>query len=133
MAKCNYALFCTVMTLFILSAATFSPQHPSVSGCRLERRRPLARLICASSSPIDDGMHSSIERPFDPISAKSINDNELEIITAEDGTSSAHPRQQLSTQEQSAKPVPDTDFNAVLTHYTVDFDSLASAVGLARL
>lgn len=40
----------------------------------------MARLICASSSPIDDGMQSSIEGPFGPISAKSIDDNELEIM-----------------------------------------------------
>jgi tRNA nucleotidyltransferase (CCA-adding enzyme) len=35
--------------------------------------------------------------------------------------------------EQSAKVVPTTGFNVVLTHSTADFDSLASAVGLAKL
>jgi tRNA nucleotidyltransferase (CCA-adding enzyme) len=35
--------------------------------------------------------------------------------------------------EQSAKVVPITGFNVVLTHATADFDSLASAVGLAKL
>lgn len=36
-------------------------------------------------------------------------------------------------EEQPAKVVPQTGFNVVLTHCTADFDSLASAVGLAKL
>ena len=35
--------------------------------------------------------------------------------------------------EQPAKVVPQSGFNVVLTHCTADFDSLASAVGLAKL
>eukprot|EP00980_Cylindrotheca_fusiformis_P011819 scaffold2816_cov121-Cylindrotheca_fusiformis.AAC.35 len=41
--------------------------------------------------------------------------------------------QRPALQEQSAKPVPESGFNVVLTHCTADFDSLASAVGLAKL
>lgn len=36
-------------------------------------------------------------------------------------------------QEEPAKIVPTSGFNVVLTHCTADFDSLASAVGLAKL
>ena len=36
-------------------------------------------------------------------------------------------------KEQPAKVVPNTGFNVILTHATADFDSLASAVGLAKL
>ncbi|CAB9512561.1 phosphoesterase RecJ domain protein [Seminavis robusta] len=36
-------------------------------------------------------------------------------------------------KEQPAKVVPKSGFNVVLTHCTADFDSLASAVGLAKL
>jgi nanoRNase/pAp phosphatase (c-di-AMP/oligoRNAs hydrolase) len=36
-------------------------------------------------------------------------------------------------QEHPAKMVPKSGFNVVLTHCTADFDSLASAVGLAKL
>jgi nanoRNase/pAp phosphatase (c-di-AMP/oligoRNAs hydrolase) len=47
------------------------------------------------------------------------------------------PQQQHRTSkpiiEQSATVVPQTGFNIVLTHATADFDSLASAVGLAKL
>ena len=38
-----------------------------------------------------------------------------------------------SVKEHPAKVVPQTGFNVVLTHCTADFDSLASAVGLAKL
>jgi len=38
-----------------------------------------------------------------------------------------------SLREQSATIVPQSGFNVVLTHCTADFDSLASAVGLAKL
>mmetsp|Transcript_39301 Transcript_39301/g.95094 ORF Transcript_39301/g.95094 Transcript_39301/m.95094 type:complete len:760 (+) Transcript_39301:103-2382(+) len=132
MKKCNNMLFCKVVTLLFLPAASFSPQ-PSLYHSRLERRRPWAGLIFATPSPSEEEMNPSIERAFGAVSAKSIDDNELEIITAGDGSISARPRQRPATQEQSAKPVPDTGFNVVLTHCTADFDSLASAVGLARL
>ena len=35
--------------------------------------------------------------------------------------------------DHPARPVPKTGFNVILTHCTADFDSLASAVGLAKL
>ena len=47
-------------------------------------------------------------------------------------SSSSKPKPSILT-DQPAKPVPQTGFNVVLTHCTADFDSLASAVGLAKL
>jgi len=43
------------------------------------------------------------------------------------------PKMKKSLREQSPKVVPTSGFNVVLTHCTADFDSLASAVGLAKL
>ena len=43
------------------------------------------------------------------------------------------PNPKQSLKEQPAKVVPRSGFNVVLTHCTADFDSLASAVGLAKL
>jgi nanoRNase/pAp phosphatase (c-di-AMP/oligoRNAs hydrolase) len=42
-------------------------------------------------------------------------------------------RKSTELKEQPAKVVPRSGFNVVLTHCTADFDSLASAVGLAKL
>jgi len=43
------------------------------------------------------------------------------------------PKPKPAITDHPAIPVPDTGFNIVLTHATADFDSLASAVGLAKL
>jgi hypothetical protein len=43
------------------------------------------------------------------------------------------PKPKESLKEQPATVVPRSGFNVVLTHCTADFDSLASAVGLAKL
>lgn len=91
-------------------------------------------------------------------SAKFLEDNGLEITTDSDGSVKARPiesrddidlpgepidgdldeeKQQVRLkrplQEEPAKIVPTSGFNVVLTHCTADFDSLASAVGLAKL
>ena len=63
-------------------------------------------------------------------------DNGLKIETEEDGRVVAIPKAERSKRlvsDQPAKVVPETGFNVVLTHATADFDSLASAVGLAKL
>ena len=81
-------------------------------------------------------------------SGQFLEDNGLALVTGEDGRVTAKKRtikddpkkdanKQQSRkpviQEQPAKVVPQTGFNVVLTHCTADFDSLASAVGLAKL
>ena len=86
-------------------------------------------------------------------SARYLADNGLQIQTDDQGRVTARPPSPSTTtatttignnknkhtaapaviQEQSATPVPQTGFNVVLTHCTADFDSLASAVGLAKL
>ena len=90
-------------------------------------------------------------------SAKFLQDNGLAIHTEEDGrvtarkintaddaleqVNSVQERKKEKKQsrnkpqilEQPAKVVPLSGFNVVLTHCTADFDSLASAVGLAKL
>ena len=43
------------------------------------------------------------------------------------------PQKKVPIKEDPATIVPSTGFNVVLTHATADFDSLAAAVGLARL
>ena len=92
-------------------------------------------------------------KSFGTYSARYLEDNGLELTTDEDGRVTARPpeREQSMTQEketkrknfptlirptvkeQPPKIVPSTGFNVVLTHCTADFDSLASAVGLAKL
>lgn len=60
--------------------------------------------------------------------------NETGIMEVSDTTSTKKnmkPRKDM--QEHPAKVVPQSGFNVVLTHCTADFDSLASAVGLAKL
>jgi nanoRNase/pAp phosphatase (c-di-AMP/oligoRNAs hydrolase) len=49
------------------------------------------------------------------------------------GSPSPTSRRRQPITEHPAKVVPKTGFNVVLTHCTADFDSLASAVGLAKL
>ena len=57
-----------------------------------------------------------------------------EIEATSEALSSPHIRTPTAPITDSpAIPVPTTGFNVVLTHCTADFDSLASAVGLAKL
>ena len=59
---------------------------------------------------------------------------EQEDSTATSNTKSANKQQSRpSLKEQPVQLQPLTGFNVVLTHCTADFDSLASAVGLAKL
>lgn len=86
--------------------------------------------------------------PSGTYSAKFLGDNGLVLSTDEEGKITVHSteendeeakiskssqRSRPAVQEQPAKPVPASGFNVVLTHCTADFDSLASAVGLAKL
>lgn len=101
--------------------------------------------------------------PLRTYSAKFIDDNGLEITTNSEGVVTARPkaqdlppaktetdaaivvsgndvaadgqqaRKKRTIQDHPATIVPTTGFNVVLTHCTADFDSLASAVGLAKL
>eukprot|EP00544_Gedaniella_sp_CCMP2646_P014290 CAMPEP_0202488054 /NCGR_PEP_ID=MMETSP1361-20130828/6200_1 /ASSEMBLY_ACC=CAM_ASM_000849 /TAXON_ID=210615 /ORGANISM="Staurosira complex sp., Strain CCMP2646" /LENGTH=781 /DNA_ID=CAMNT_0049117553 /DNA_START=156 /DNA_END=2501 /DNA_ORIENTATION=- len=78
-------------------------------------------------------------------SSKFLDDNGILIHTEDDGrvTATMKSEEENSKQdkkrhkpmvlEQPAKMVPKAGFNVVLTHCTADFDSLASAVGLAKL
>jgi nanoRNase/pAp phosphatase (c-di-AMP/oligoRNAs hydrolase) len=60
------------------------------------------------------------------------NDNaELAKLERPNGIKATKPRP--SVKEQRAQVVPISGFNVVLTHCTADFDTLASAVGLAKL
>ena len=84
------------------------------------------------------------KKEMEPYSGAFVEDNGLTIMTDEDGRVTARPPTQLvrrknprrtkqPVREQPAKVVPSSGFNVVLTHCTADFDSLASAVGLAKL
>lgn len=90
-------------------------------------------------------------------SARFLSDNGLELVEDAQGRITARPRVENETirklnstiffrrkdaaplkkppilKEQRPQIVPTTGFNVVLTHCTADFDSLASAVGLAKL
>jgi nanoRNase/pAp phosphatase (c-di-AMP/oligoRNAs hydrolase) len=78
-------------------------------------------------------------------SSKFLDDNGILIHTEDDGRVTAtmkseeenykqdKKRHKPMVLEQPAKMVPKAGFNVVLTHCTADFDSLASAVGLAKL
>ena len=91
------------------------------------------------------------EGEFSSYSARFLDDNGLAIVEDNDGRVVARPtekedagtpqraasttllRLKEPVTEQPAQIVPASGFNVVLTHCTADFDSLASAVGLAKL
>jgi nanoRNase/pAp phosphatase (c-di-AMP/oligoRNAs hydrolase) len=102
------------------------------------------------------------QRSFGTHSARILANDGLTITTDSDGLSTAKPTEQVAidtnivdattteatnnnnnnnkskttrpaVQDQPARTVPLSGFNVVLTHCTADFDSLASAVGLAKL
>jgi len=96
----------------------------------------------------DDNKHPHYmkSKTMKTYSAKFLEDNGLEIVSDDEGHVSAKPI--LNEEEEPKKPkffkrpriteqpaqiVPQSGFNVVLTHCTADFDSLASAVGLAKL
>jgi nanoRNase/pAp phosphatase (c-di-AMP/oligoRNAs hydrolase) len=111
------------------------------------------------SKKIDDGRFTS----RGTYSARFLEDNGLVLATDENGRVTARPKGQIvkaspeasfieqdevsqrkrstanqttkrqSITEQPAMIVPLTGFNVILTHATADFDSLAAAVGLAKL
>lgn len=90
----------------------------------------------STSSDTEAEEKDSKERSFGTFSAKVLDDNGLVLSTDTKGVTVARPVERQprpALQEQSAKPVPKSGFNVVLTHCTADFDSLASAVGLAKL
>lgn len=132
MKKCNNSPVFTLLCLLVLSASSLIPEHKLRHEC-LKSKRSSTRLNSETSSQSEEETNMSIERTFSTLSTKSIDDNGLEIVQSRYGSFSTRPRQRPVIQEQSAKPVPKSGFNVVLTHCTADFDSLASAVGLARL
>jgi nanoRNase/pAp phosphatase (c-di-AMP/oligoRNAs hydrolase) len=97
------------------------------------------------------------DRPsdFGSYSARFLDGNGLTIVTNDEGRVTARPTDATDPplvssndavvkhepfranrkilMESPAQIVPETGFNVVLTHCTADFDSLASAVGLAKL
>jgi len=68
-------------------------------------------------------------------SAKFLADNGLQIQTDAKGRVTARPppKNKLIQEHPATPTIPKEGFNVVLTHCTADFDSLASAVGLAKL
>lgn len=112
-----------------------------------------------SMSKIEDGRFTS----RGTYSARFLEDNGLELATDDNGRVTSRPKGQnvkpppeasfvdgavsqrkrsaasqtagkrQSITEQPAMVVPLTGFNVILTHATADFDSLAAAVGLAKL
>lgn len=87
-------------------------------------------------------LEKPVEKSLQPYSAQFLEDNGLNIVTDDEGRVTARKRtaedsqkqqRKPTIQEQPAKMVPHSGFNVVLTHCTADFDSLASAVGLAKL
>lgn len=99
------------------------------------------------------------EGEFNSYTARFLDDNGLTIVEDDDGRVTARKneddeqeeehdeaadaaaaaafaspkKRKEPVQEQPAQIVPASGFNVVLTHCTADFDSLASAVGLAKL
>ena len=127
-----------VLCLFVTPASAFQQQRRRIRSHIIQYAKPKRKKDLKSYS------------------AKFIQDNGLAIHTDEDGRVTArkrttkdveppekqapsakekkHPsRNKHMVLEQPAKVVPQTGFNVVLTHCTADFDSLASAVGLAKL
>lgn len=71
------------------------------------------------------------------ISVDALNGEEISIDRDEEDEIHTKQRRKSHTKraitDHPAIPVPETGFNVILTHCTADFDSLASAVGLAKL
>ena len=103
-----------------------------------------------AKSPVTQLVNPADEGEFNSYTARFLNDNGLSIIEDEDGrvTACLHEKEEETPSrtlmparpnvkepvtEQPAQIVPASGFNVVLTHCTADFDSLASAVGLAKL
>ena len=91
--------------------------------------------ITSSSSSSDVSTSSS-----PTTTTTTVEEDSVVEISVEDKTTRKEEQQQQQQQqdrpavaEQSVHVVPITGFNVVLTHCTADFDSLASAVGLAKL
>jgi nanoRNase/pAp phosphatase (c-di-AMP/oligoRNAs hydrolase) len=104
-------------------------------------------------------MNQASEGQFSSYNARFLDDNGLSIVQGDDGRVTARPTEKIKiasnsisqsrtstnaanalsqrhmrpVKEQPAQIVPASGFNVVLTHCTADFDSLASAVGLAKL
>ena len=119
------------------------------------------RLQSASALPDDHDNNNddndNDDRPsdFGSYSARFLDGNGLTIVTNDEGRVTARPTDATDPplvssndavvkhepfranrkilMESPAQIVPETGFNVVLTHCTADFDSLASAVGLAKL
>jgi len=127
----------TVLCLLVSYAAPFTQYG--------RRIRHFDSMVCTAKS------NKKKKKVLEPYSAKFLQDNGLAIHTEKDGRVTArkrttkeplsqkekkHPEKRnkpMILEEQPAKVVPQTGFNVVLTHCTADFDSLASAVGLAKL
>ena len=110
-------------------------QVRDISGFLFPVRHNTIRTTAAAVASSDSNNNNS---QFGSLSARFIDDNGLTIVTdATTGRVSARPNEDSTTRkplaESPALIVPDTGFNVVLTHCTADFDSLASAVGLAKL
>lgn len=102
-------------------------------------------LLLLSPEQLDGAPFDRIKNADGAYTARFLSDNGLQIQHDMEGRLTARPapaadpvvkakqtRPQLIT-EHPASVVPKTGFNVVLTHCTADFDSLASAVGLAKL
>jgi len=85
----------------------------------------------------DDITSSSVSTSSSPTTATIVEEDIVVETSVEDKTTLKEEQQQQQDRpavaEQSVHVVPITGFNVVLTHCTADFDSLASAVGLAKL
>lgn len=134
----------------IHQASAFQTSHRPRAVTRTAQQR-----LQSSASP--DGSDADVDDPsaFGSYSARFLDGNGLTIVTADDGRVTARPTDTTDPSlvssddavakhepfranhkvlsESPAQIVPETGFNVVLTHCTADFDSLASAVGLAKL
>lgn len=93
-----------------------------------------------SSSRSIDTTKSSAESSLGKEIEEKLKDFPAPVYPASDASTNVKPRlffkqpkPKQRLEEQPATVVPRSGFNVVLTHCTADFDSLASAVGLAKL
>ena len=119
----------------------------------LRRRRPWAVVSIAAFLALTSAFpHRSARRSFLPplfqstdndepkpgtYSGRFLEDNGLEITTDPQGVVTARPPpeelRRIPITDAPVQLVPQTGYNVVLTHCTADFDSLASAVALAKV
>mmetsp|Transcript_13297 Transcript_13297/g.31500 ORF Transcript_13297/g.31500 Transcript_13297/m.31500 type:complete len:847 (+) Transcript_13297:88-2628(+) len=118
----------TVAAAFVGPALSFGPHAASRTISTSVRRH----VSSPSSGTGDDASPSTDERSNEWDADANASEGKRRIVIRGNKPKPIVPKKQL-TEHPVQTSIPSGGFNVVLTHCTADFDSLASAVGLAKL